>query len=441
MLAIGAGIEKTGLMRGSPDPQLAMLSSLTTEDLIPADHPIRRIRVVVDAVLAELDDTFDAMYAAGGRRSVPPETLLKSTVLMAMYSIRSERAFCERLNYDLMFKWFLDMRIDQRAFDATTFTKNRERLLDAEVADEFFAAVVDQAKLRRYVSSEHFSVDGTLLEAWASHKSFKPKDGPPTEPPAGRNVEVQLHGEKRSNETHASTTDPESRLARKSNAAPAKLCYSGHLLMEHRNALIVDAELTTADGYAERATAIEMLARLPVTARRRTRGWRQGLRHPRLRRRRAQPRVHPPRRPEHLAAMLRHRRTHHTTRRPRRQHADPQTDRGTLRLDQDHRRRPQAPLPRPTTQPGLVPHHRGRLQPHPHHRPRRPTRLNGHAAGPAGGNTDREHPTRDQPDPHNARAPPQTAAFQHPANVRIELVTASSKRRSRMPPTVALWCR
>src|SRR3954449_13435591 len=257
-------------MRGSSDPQLAMLTSVSTEDLIPPDHPIRKIRVVVDAVLAELDDTFDAMYSAGGRRSVPPEVLLKSTVLMAIYSIRSERAFCERLNYDLMFKWFLDMRIDQRAFDATTFSKNRARLLEHEVADEFFAAVVDQARLRRYLSSEHLSVDGTLLEAWASHKSFKPKDGPPSEPPAGRNVEVAWHGEKRSNETHASTTDPEARLYRKSANTAARLCYSGHLLMEHRSALIVDAELTTADGYAERATAMEMLARLPKTARRRT---------------------------------------------------------------------------------------------------------------------------------------------------------------------------
>jgi transposase len=152
-----------------------MLTSLSTEDLIPADHPIRKIRVVVDAVVADLDPVFDAMYATGGRHSVPPETLLKATVLMAMYSIRSERAFCERLNYDLLFKWFLDMRIDQPAFDPTTFTKNRARLLEHEVADEFFAAVVRQAKLRRYVSSEHFSVDGTLLKAWASHKSFKPK--------------------------------------------------------------------------------------------------------------------------------------------------------------------------------------------------------------------------------------------------------------------------
>src|SRR4051794_25608545 len=216
-------------MRGSSDPQLVMLSSLSTEDLIPPDHPIRRIRVVVDAVLAEMDDTFQGMYASGGRRSVPPEVLLKSTVLMALYSIRSERAFCEQLNYNLLFKWFLDMRIDQPAFHATTFTKNRQRLLEAAAADEFFAAVVRQAKLRRYVSSEHFTVDGTLLKAWASHKSFKPKDGPPTEPPVGRNTEVGFHGERRSNETHSSTTDPEARLYRKSSNTAATLCFVGHL--------------------------------------------------------------------------------------------------------------------------------------------------------------------------------------------------------------------
>ena len=248
-----------------------MLSSLSPEDLIPADHPIRRIRKVVDAVLAELDGEFDAMYAASGRPSVPPETLLKATVLMALYSIRSERAFCERLNYDLLFKWFLDLPIDAKAFDATTFTKNRDRLLDHEIADRFFAAVVGQAKLRRYCSSDHFSVDGTLLEAWASHKSFQPKDKPGRKPPtAGRNAEVSFHGERRSNETHQSTTDPEARLARKSNATAAKLCYTGHLLMEHRNALIVDAELTEATGYAERDTALEMLRRLPPKKRRRT---------------------------------------------------------------------------------------------------------------------------------------------------------------------------
>jgi transposase len=248
-----------------------MLSSLSPEDLIPADHPIRRIRKVVDAVLVEMDGEFDAMYAASGRPSVPPETLLKATVLMALYSMRSERAFCERLNYDLLFKWFLDLPIDAKAFDATTFTKNRDRLLDHEIADQFFAAVVGQAKLRRYLSSEHFSVDGTLLEAWASHKSFQPKDKPGRKPPtAGRNAEVSFHGERRSNETHQSTTDPEARMARKSNATAAKLCYTGHLLMEHRNALIVDAELTEATGYAERDTALEMLRRLPPRKRRRT---------------------------------------------------------------------------------------------------------------------------------------------------------------------------
>ena len=256
-------------MRGKPEQQLAMLTSLSTEDLIPIDHPIRRIRKVIDEVVVDMDGDLDAMYSRIGRPSVPPEQLLKSTILMALYSVRSERAFCERLNYDLLFKWFLDLPIDARAFDPTTFTKNRDRLLEAEVADRFFAAVVRQAKLRRYVSSEHFSVDGTLLEAWASHKSFKPKDGPDgPAAPAGRNVEVDFHRQKRSNQTHCSTTDPEALLARKSAGTPAHLCYAGHLLMENRNALIVDAELTQADGYAERATAIELLARLPGRARR-----------------------------------------------------------------------------------------------------------------------------------------------------------------------------
>lgn len=248
-----------------------MLSSLSTEDLIPTDHPIRRIRRIVDEVLAELDGEFDAMYARIGRPSVPPEQLLKATILMALYTVRSERAFCERLNYDMLFKWFLDLAIDARSFDPTTFTKNRDRLLEAEIADRFFAEVVRQAQLRRYMSSEHFSVDGTLLEAWASHKSFKPKNRDRDDDgPAGRNAEVQWHGQKRSNETHESTTDPESRLYRKSHNTAAMLCYSGHLLMENRNALIVDAELTFADGYAERATALEMLGRLPPMTRRRT---------------------------------------------------------------------------------------------------------------------------------------------------------------------------
>jgi transposase len=269
---------------------------LSPGELIPLDHPIRRIRVVVDAVLALMDDTFEGLYAEEGRPSVPPEALLKASVLMAMYSIRSERAFCERLNYDLLFKWFLDMRIDQPAFTPTTFSKNRKRLLNAEVSKEFFAQVVSQAKLRRYTSSDHFSVDGTLLKAWASHKSFKPKpsndkadnDGGPSSdgtgpgtPDApgpgegeveGRNIERDWKGQKRSNVTHESMTDPEARLFRKSNNTAATLCYSGHLLIENRSALIVDAELTTADGFAERATALKMLGRLPRSKRQRTVG-------------------------------------------------------------------------------------------------------------------------------------------------------------------------
>lgn len=258
-------------MRGASERQSPIFTTVSIEDLIPQEHPIRRIRTIVDQVLGELDAEFEDMYSHTGRPSIPPEQLLKATVLMALYSIRSERAFCERLNYDLLFKWFLDLPIEAAAFDATTFTKNRERLLDAEIADRFFAAVVAQAKLRRYVSSEHFSVDGTLLEAWASHKSFKPKDGSGKGPGGGyRNAEVDFRGVSRSNLTHASTTDPEALLAKKSDGAAAKLCYAGHALMENRNALLVDLELTQATGHAERQGAITMLDRLPKTKRRRT---------------------------------------------------------------------------------------------------------------------------------------------------------------------------
>jgi transposase len=259
-------------MRGTTNLQVTMLSTLTSDSLIPADHPIRRIKPVVEAVLADLEPEFGAMYAATGRHSVPPEQLLKATVLMALYSIRSERQFCERLRCDLLFRFFLDLNVDAEGFDPSTFSKNRERLLKQEIADRFFAVVVKQAHLRRYISGEHFSVDGTLLEAWASHKSFRPKDdggkgGPPT---MGRNPEVDYHGERRSNETHRSTTDPEARLARKGNSVAAKLSYAGHLLMENRSALIADMDLSLATGYAERETALRLLRRLPKSARRRT---------------------------------------------------------------------------------------------------------------------------------------------------------------------------
>jgi transposase len=249
-------------MRGNTTQQVPMLTTLTPEQLVPADHPIRRVKVIVDRALRELSPTFDAMYARVGRPSIPPERLLKGCLLIAFYSIRSERQFCERLQYDMLLKWFLDMNLEDPAFDPTTFTKNRERLLEHEVAPKFFTAVLEQAREKRLISDDHFTVDGTLLEAWASLKSFRPKDsdGPgPGDGGTGRDVDVDFHGQRRSNDTHASTTDPEARLARKGNGKEAKLCFSGHVLMENRNGLIVDVEVATATGFAEREVAMDML--------------------------------------------------------------------------------------------------------------------------------------------------------------------------------------
>jgi len=249
-------------MRGNTLDQVTMLSTLTPDELVPQDHPIRRIKVVVEVALKELSPQFDTMYAKNGRPSIPPERLLKGCLLTAFYSVRSERQFCERLQYDLLFKWFLDMNIEDRAFDATTFTKNRDRLLRHDVARQFFAAVRGEAERRRLLSDDHFTVDGTLLEAWASTKSFRPigddDDRPST---GGRNAEVDFHGEKRSNATHRSTTDPEARLARKGSGTTAKMSYAGHVLMENRNGLVVDVSVTQATGYAERATSLELLRR------------------------------------------------------------------------------------------------------------------------------------------------------------------------------------
>lgn len=254
-------------MRGKAVRQVSMLATTTPDDLVPQDHPIRRIKPVVEDVLRSLGPTFDAMYADNGRVSVPPEHLLKATVLMALFSIRSERQFCEQLRFNLLFKWFLDLNTEDPGFDHSTFSKNRHRLLGHAVADQFFAAVVEHARLKHYVSDDHFSVDGTLLEAWASTKSFKPKDGD-GDAGGGRDPEVSFRGQKRSNATHCSTTDPEARLARKGKVREAKLCYAGHALMENRHGLLVDLELTTATGYAEREAALLMLARQPRHGRR-----------------------------------------------------------------------------------------------------------------------------------------------------------------------------
>jgi transposase len=254
-------------MRGEAERQLAMLLGVVADDLVPQDHPIRAIRRIVDRALGELSPTFDAMYAVDGRPSIPPEHLLKGLVLIALYSIRSEQQFCERLQYDLLFKWFLDLNIADPAFNLSTFSKNRERLLDHDAVRKFFVAVQDEAKRRRLLSADHFTVDGTLLEAWASLKSFKPKEQPdrPEGDPSGgtitggRNPEVDFHGEKRSNKTHQSTTDPEARLAKKGKGKEAKLCLMGHVLMENRSGMVVDVETTPATGTAEVEAALRML--------------------------------------------------------------------------------------------------------------------------------------------------------------------------------------
>ncbi len=238
-----------------------MLCLMSPEDRVPAEHPLRAIKKLADRALVELSPVFEAMYAGTGRPSIPPERLLKATLLMALYTVRSERQFCEQLDYNLLFRWFLDMDMVEQSFVPTVFTKNRDRLLAHDVAGEFFRAVVAQARKAKLMSSDHFTVDGTLIESWASLKSFKKKDDDDdATPPDDRgNPSVDFHGEKRSNETHESTTDPDAKLMRKGKGKEAKLSYSAHALMENRNGLIVDLQMDVADGRAERRNALEML--------------------------------------------------------------------------------------------------------------------------------------------------------------------------------------
>jgi transposase len=245
-------------VRGEQDPQVSMLAFIDMEARIPLDHPLRTIKSLADESLAELSSVFDAMYADVGRPSLPPERLLKASLLISLYTIRSERAVCEQLDYDLLFRWFLGMNLIEPSFDASTFSKNRARLLEHDVARQFFDAVLRRADERDLLSDEHFTVDGTLIEAAASLKSFKPKDQPPAaEPPddAG-NPTVDFHGQQRSNDTHQSTTDPEARLFRKGKGKEAKLVFMGHALMENRHGLVVDFAVTEATGTAERDTAV-----------------------------------------------------------------------------------------------------------------------------------------------------------------------------------------
>ena len=247
-------------MRGDATQQLEMLSPVTPETLVPRGHPIREIRSIVDGALSELSPVFDAMYAQVGRPSIPPEHLLKAMLLQVFYSIRSERQLCERLQYDLLFKWFVGLNILDPVFDHSTFSKNRDRLMEHDVAGRFFEAIRIEARRRHLLSSEHFTVDGTLLEAWASLKSVVPRDEDGG-PPSGKNPGVDFRGQRRTNDTHASTTDPEARLARKGDGKETKLAYAGHVLMENRHGLIVDIVLTQADGHAERRAALDMLDR------------------------------------------------------------------------------------------------------------------------------------------------------------------------------------
>ena len=242
------------MARGRQQSQVTMLAFVNLDERVPMDHPLRTIKRLADAALADLSPLFDAMYAQEGRPSIPPERLLKANLLIALYSVRSERAFCEELDYHLLFRWFLDMDLLEPSFVATTFSKNRQRLLEHAVAERFFAAVVGQAAGQGLLSDEHFTVDGTLIEAAASLKSFRPLGqgaaaGPVDDP---GNPTVDFRGEQRSNATHASTTDPEARLAKKGRGKEAKLAYAGHALMENRHGLLVDFQVSTATGTAER---------------------------------------------------------------------------------------------------------------------------------------------------------------------------------------------
>lgn len=247
-------------MRGKDEVRGWLFSYVDLEQRIRPDHPLRTIRAIVNAALADMSAEFDALYPPTGRDSIPPERLLRALLLQAFYSIRSERQLVERIDFDLLFRWFVGLGVDDPVWDATTFTKNRDRLLAGEVAARFLAILLAQPRVRTLLSTEHFSVDGTLLEAWASTKSFRHKDGSGPPPDAGRNGEQDFHGEKRSNDTHASTTDPDARLFRKGPGKEAKLCFMGHALMENRNGLIVGAVATRASGHAERLAALHLIA-------------------------------------------------------------------------------------------------------------------------------------------------------------------------------------
>jgi transposase len=261
MIRFGSEAALGVAVRGSDQRSGSLFSYVDIEARVAADHPLRLIREIVNEALRALDAVFAELYAAEGRPSIAPERLLRASLLQLFYSIRSERQLMERIEFDLLFRWFVGLGIDDPVWDATVFTKNRERLLNTEVAQGFLAALLAVPRVKQLLSRDHFTVDGTLLKAWASMKSFRPKDGSGPPPDGGRNGERNFHGEKRSNETHASTTDPDARLYRKGNGRESVLCYMGHALMENRNGLAVGGEVTQATGTAEREAALALVDR------------------------------------------------------------------------------------------------------------------------------------------------------------------------------------
>jgi transposase len=260
--------ERSIPMRGDDPRDDGMFSYVTPEARVRPDHPLRPIRRMVDAALARLSVRFDRLYSTTGRPSIPPEKLLRALLLQILYSIRSERLLMEELEYSILYRWFVGLSMDDPVWDATTFTKNRERLLRGDVADAFFAEVLAAIRTEGLLSDEHFTVDGTLLEAWASQKSFRPKDDDRTPPDDPKNPTVNFHGQPRRNATHQSTTDPEARLYKKALGREAKLGYLAHLLTENRHGFIIDTAVTSATGTAERDAAVAMLGELPLTTRR-----------------------------------------------------------------------------------------------------------------------------------------------------------------------------
>jgi transposase len=250
-------------MRGRDHQRGHVGGYVDPEAMVPPDHPLRQIRPLVNAALERLSPAFDELYSLTGRRSVPPEQLLRALLLQAFFTVRSERQLMEQLTYNILFRWFVGLSIEAPVWDVTVFTKNRDRLLEGDIAHGFLRAILADPQVKHLLSTEHVSVDGTLIEAWASMKSFRPKDGSGEPPGLGRNGERDFHGETRSNETHASTTDPDARLYKKANGQAAKLCHMGHVLIENRSCLVVDATTTLATGTAEREAAVAMIGAIP----------------------------------------------------------------------------------------------------------------------------------------------------------------------------------